>query len=43
VILTQHNSAPMRQAALNAGACGFLAKENLVQIPTIISGLQQSP
>jgi|SRR5688572_21487903 CheY-like chemotaxis protein len=43
VILTQHDSAPMRQAALNAGARGFLAKENLVQIATIISGLQQSP
>jgi DNA-binding NarL/FixJ family response regulator len=43
VILTQHDSAPIRQAAINAGAYGFLTKENLVQIPTMISGLQQSP
>ena len=42
VILTQHDSPPMRQAALAAGACGFLAKENLGQIGTIISSPQQS-
>ena len=38
VILTQHDSPPMRQAALAAGAYGFLAKENLGQVGTMISG-----
>ena len=37
VILTQHDSPPMREAALAAGACGFLAKENLDQVATLLA------
>ena len=37
VILTQHDSPPMRQAALAAGACGFLAKENLDQVTALLA------
>ena len=40
LILTQHDSPPMREAALSAGACGFLAKENLSELGTV---LQQVP
>ena len=38
LILTQHDTPPIRQAALRAGALAFVAKENLVQIGNIISG-----
>ena len=37
VILTQHDSPPMRQAALAAGALGFLAKENLDQVTALLA------
>ena len=38
VILTQHDSPPMRQAAGRAGAFAFVAKENLTEIEKIICG-----
>jgi CheY-like chemotaxis protein len=37
VILTQHDSPPMREAAFAAGACGFLAKENLDQVTALLA------
>lgn len=37
VILTQHDSAPMRQAAMDAGACGFLSKEHLDQVTALLT------
>src|SRR5688572_17166453 len=42
VILTQHDSPPMRQAALDAGACGFLAKEHLDQMTALLAIQQES-
>ena len=43
VILTQHDSAPMRQAALNAGACGFLTKEHLDQVTAMLGAQTGGP
>lgn len=43
VILTQHDSAPMRQAALNAGAYGFLSKEHLDQVTTMLAMRPERP
>ena len=42
VILTQHDSPPMREAALSAGACGFLAKENLDQVTALLARRPQN-
>ena len=36
VILTQHDSAPLRQAATQAGASGFISKDDLTELGTII-------
>src|SRR5262245_460587 len=36
VMLTQHDTPQMRAAALEAGACAFVSKENLAQLGTII-------
>jgi len=36
VMLTQHDTPQMRAAALEAGACAFVSKENLAQLSTII-------
>src|SRR5262245_58992503 len=36
VMLTQHDTPQMRAAALEAGACAFISKENLTQLSTII-------
>lgn len=43
LILTQHDSPPIRQAALNAGACGFLAKENLSELGGVLQHTQLPP
>lgn len=37
VIVTQHDSAKFRTAARRAGACGFISKENLLELPTLIN------
>ena len=36
VILTQHDSPPMRQAAATAGAFGFVAKDNLAELGALL-------
>lgn len=36
VIVTQHDSLPMRQAAARAGACNFLCKDNLAELAPIL-------
>jgi CheY-like chemotaxis protein len=36
VVLTQHDTPQMRGAALEAGACAFLSKDNLDQLGTIL-------
>src|SRR5262249_10293758 len=36
VVLTQHDTPQMRAAALEAGACAFVSKDNLDQLGTII-------
>jgi CheY-like chemotaxis protein len=43
VILTQHDSAPMRQAALSAGACEFLTKEHLEQVTGLLAMQKNMP
>lgn len=37
VIVTQHDSARFRAAARCAGACGFISKENLLELRTLIN------
>jgi CheY-like chemotaxis protein len=37
LILTQHDSPPIRQAALDAGACAFVAKDHLEQIIAMLA------
>jgi CheY-like chemotaxis protein len=36
VMLTQHDTPPMRAAALEAGACAFISKDNLAQLGAIL-------
>jgi CheY-like chemotaxis protein len=36
LMLTQHDTPQMRAAALEAGACAFVSKDNLAQLPTIL-------
>ncbi len=36
VMLTQHDTPQMRAAALEAGACAFISKDNLAQLDTIL-------
>ena len=38
VVLTQYDAPQMRAAALEAGACVFLSKDNLNQLPTLLRG-----
>ncbi len=37
VIVTQHDSAKFRADAQRAGACGFISKENLLELPALIN------
>jgi len=37
VIVTRHNDEELRGAALQDGACGFVPKENLLELRAIIS------
>jgi CheY-like chemotaxis protein len=36
LMLTQHDTPQMRAAALEAGACAFIAKDNLAELSTIL-------
>ena len=36
VIVTKHGDAEMREAAVKAGACGFVVKENLLELRGIL-------
>ena len=36
LVLTQHDTPQMRAAALEAGACEFISKDNLGQLATIL-------
>jgi len=36
IVLTQHDTPHMRAAALEAGACAFVSKDNLAQLGTIL-------
>lgn len=38
VIVTKHGDAAMRDAAQKAGACGFVVKENLLELREFING-----
>ena len=42
LILTQNDSPPIRQAARQAGAVAFLAKENLSELGTILGQTPRS-
>lgn len=37
VIVTNYDEAALREAAANAGACGFVMKENLLQLRDILT------
>jgi CheY-like chemotaxis protein len=37
VIVTSYESSVMREAARGAGACGYLLKENLLDLPQLLS------
>jgi CheY-like chemotaxis protein len=39
VILTQHDTPQMRAAALEAGACAFVSKDNLAELGAILRTL----
>ena len=39
IIVTQYKEPEFREAAKNAGACGYIFKENLIDIPNIIKEL----
>jgi CheY-like chemotaxis protein len=36
VIVTSHDSEPVRDAARSAGACGYVLKENLIDLPQLL-------
>jgi len=36
IIVTQHQDSQWATAALEAGACAFLAKEHLLDLPTLL-------
>jgi len=38
VIVTQHDDAELRAEALRAGACAYVLKENLHELPSILAG-----
>ncbi|MEP7273035.1 MAG: response regulator transcription factor [Acidobacteriota bacterium] len=38
VIVSNHDSEDLRRAASNAGASGYVAKENLIELRRILSG-----
>ena len=40
VIVTRHNDEEIRDAARNAGACGFIAKDNLLELRAVFSAPQ---
>lgn len=38
LIVTNHNEAGLREAAREAGACGYVLKENLLEVRQLLSG-----
>ena len=42
IVVTNYNDANLREAATSAGACGFVPKENLVQLRQFIQTLPAS-
>lgn len=41
LIVTSHDSAALRESARAAGACGYVLKENLLDIPGVIGALAE--
>ncbi len=39
LIVTQFEGPHLRQAALQAGACGYVLKDNLIELPALVLGL----
>ncbi len=39
LIVTQFEGPQLRQAAVQAGACGYVLKDNLFNLPELVSGL----
>lgn len=37
IVITNHHTPAMRSAAIEAGACAFLAKDDLLDLPNLIS------
>lgn len=38
IIVTEHGESEYRRAAEAAGACGFVLKENLLELPALLAG-----
>jgi len=38
VIVTNHDEAALRRAALEAGACAYVLKENLLEVRSLLAG-----
>ena len=38
LILTQHDSLPIHRAAVEAGACAYLSKDQLREVETVLTG-----
>ena len=41
LILTGHGDEPLREAARKAGACGYVLKENLMELRELILGFRE--
>lgn len=42
VIVTNYDDVVLRDAAQKAGACGYIVKENLLEIPSLLHAISQS-
>ena len=42
IIVTEHGQEQYRRAAEAAGACGFVLKENLLELPTLLAAEQRA-
>lgn len=43
IIVTKYNDDQLRATAFKNGACGFVAKENLLELRALLSGDSQKP
>lgn len=43
VVVSRFDSPEMREAAARAGACGFVAKDNLLELRALVAALEVTP